>query len=117
MLRVVADDKTTAELGSGLDELVREGARRMLAAALEAEVDAYVSGLAGEVDEHRRRLVVRNGHAEPRHIVTGAGPVEVVAPRVNDRRVDEVTGERRRFRSSIVPPWARSPRRWPRSCR
>jgi transposase-like protein len=107
MLRVVADDKPTAELGSGLDELVREGARRMLAAALEAEVDAYVSGLVDEVDENGKRLVVRNGHAEARRIVTGAGPVEVVAPRVNDRRVDEATGERRRFRSAIIPPWAR----------
>ena len=107
MLRVVADDKTSAELGSGLDELVREDARRMLAAALEAEVDAYVSGLVDELDEHGKRLVVRNGHAEPRQIVTGAGPVEVRAPRVNDRRVDDATGERRRFRSSIIPPWAR----------
>lgn len=107
MLRVVADDKTTAEMGSRLDDIVREGARRMLAAALEAEVDAYVSSLADEVDERGKRLVVRNGHAEPRRIVTAAGAVEVVAPRVNDRRVDEATGERRRFRSSIIPPWAR----------
>ena len=107
MLRVVADGQTTAEMATGLDELVREGARRMLAAALEAEVDAYVSGLVDEVDEHGKRLVVRNGHAEPRHVVTGAGPVEVVAPRVNDRRVDETTGQRRGFRSSIIPPWAR----------
>jgi putative transposase len=107
MLRVVVDDKTNAEVGSGLDELVREGARRMLAVALEAEVDAYVSAFADEVDEAGRRLVVRNGHAQRREIVTGAGAVEVVAPRVNDRRVDEETGERRRFRSSILPPWAR----------
>jgi transposase-like protein len=107
MLRVVADDKTSAEMVAGLDELVREGARRMLAAALEAEVDAYVSGLVDEVDEAGKRLVVRNGHAEPRYIVTGAGAVEVIAPRVNDRRVDEGTGQRRRFRSSIIPPWAR----------
>lgn len=107
MLRVVADEQTTAELGSALDEIVREGARRMLAAALEAEVDAYIAGLVGEVDEHGRRLVVRNGHAEARQVVTGAGAVEVVAPRVNDRRMDEVTGERCRFRSSILPPWAR----------
>jgi transposase-like protein len=107
MLRVVADERTSAELASSLDELVAEGARRMLAAALEAEVDAYVSGLVDELDEHGKRLVVRNGHAHPRQIVTGAGPVEVVAPRVNDRRVDEATGERRRFRSSIIPPWAR----------
>lgn len=107
MLRVVADDKTSAELACGLDEIVREGARRMLAAALEAEVDAYVAGLAGEVDEQGRRLVVRNGHAQPRQIQTGAGAVEVVAPRVNDRRVEETTGERYRFRSQILPPWAR----------
>jgi len=107
MLRVVADDKTSAEMGSVLDELVREGARRMLAAALEAEVDAYVSALAGEVDEAGKRLVVRNGHAQPRDIQTGAGSVEVIAPRVNDRRVDEATGQRQRFRSAIVPPWAR----------
>ena len=60
-----------------------------------------------EVDEHGHRLVVRNGHAEPRSLVTGAGPLEVRAPRVDDRRVDEVTGERMRFRSSILPPWAR----------
>ena len=106
MLRVVADERTGAELGLSLDGLVAEGARRM-AAALEAEVDAYVSGLVDEVDENGKRLVVRNGHTAAHEIVTGAGPVEVVAPRVNDRRVDEATGERRRFRSSIIPPWAR----------
>ena len=75
----------------------------MLAAALEAEVEAYVSSLTHEVDEHGHRLVVRNGHAEPRSLVTGAGPLEVRAPRVDDRRVDEGTGERMRFRSSILP--------------
>jgi putative transposase len=75
------------------------------------ERDAYVSSLLDEVDEHGRRLVVRNGHAEPRSLVTGAGPLLVHATRVNDRRVDEATGEHMRFRSSILPPWARkSPR-------
>jgi putative transposase len=54
-----------------------------------------------------RRLVVRNGHAEPRQVVTVAGAVEVTAPRVNDKRTDPVTGERRRFRSQILPPWCR----------
>ena len=107
MLRVVADEQTSAELGSSLDAIVAEGARRMLAAALEAEVDAYVSAFVDQVDDNGRRLVVRNGHAVPRHIATGAGPVEVVAPRVNDRRVDEVSGQRCQFRSSIIPPWAR----------
>ena len=89
----------------------------MLAAALEAEIDAYVSSLIHEVDEHGRRLVVRNGHAEPRSLVTGAGPLEVQAPRVNDRRVDEGTGERMRFRSSICRHGPESPPRWPRCCR
>jgi putative transposase len=72
-----------------------------------AEVDAYVSGLVDELDEQGKRLVVRNGHAQPRDIQTGAGPVEVIAPRVNDRRVDETTGRRHRFRSAIIPLWAR----------
>jgi transposase-like protein len=107
MLRVHVDEVPGAELSSSLDAIVVEGARRMLAAALEAEVDAYVSSLVDEVDEHGRRLVVRNGHAEPRALVTGAGPLEVRAPRVNDRRLDEVTRERMRFSSSILPRWAR----------
>jgi putative transposase len=107
MLRVHVDEVAGAELSSSLDAIVAEGARRMLAAALEAEVDAYVSSVVGEVDEHGHRLVVRNGHAEARSLVTGAGPLEVRAPRVNDRRLDEVTGERMRFSSSILPRWAR----------
>ena len=107
MLRVVVEQAADAELSSTLDELVAEGARRMLAAALEAEVDGYVSSLADERDEHGHRLVVRNGHAVPRSLTTGAGPICVRAPRVDDRRVDEVTGERCGFRSSILPPWAR----------
>ena len=107
MLRVHVDEAADAELSTALDELVAEGARRMLAAALEAEVDAYVTALATERDDQGHRLVVRNGHAVARSLVTGAGPIEVLAPRVNDRRVDEVTGERVRFRSLILPPWAR----------
>jgi putative transposase len=90
-----------------IDEIVREGARRMLAAALEAEVAAYVAAHAGEVDERGRRLVVRNGHAVPRRVLTSAGAVAVRAPRVNDKRVDDATGERRRFSSAIWPAWCR----------
>jgi transposase-like protein len=93
--------------GSVLDEIVREAARAMLAAALRAEAAAYVEEHASEVDEHGRRLVVRNGYAEPRQVLTAAGPVEVVAPRVNDKRIDEATGERARFSSAILPPWCR----------
>ena len=107
MLRVVADDDTGAEMTLALDEICREGARRMLAAALEAERDAYLASFVDDRDEDGRRLVVGNGHARPRVIATGAGPIEVEAPRVNDRRVDEATGERRRFRSRILAPWCR----------
>lgn len=106
MLTVVNDESSREPAGSMLDEIVREGAQRMLAVALEAEVAAYIEAHAGELDERGRRLVVRNGHAEPRTITTGAGGIEIEAPRVNDRRVDEA-GERCRFSSSIIPPWCR----------
>jgi putative transposase len=107
MLSVVTDEPAGGELTSTLDEICREGARRMLAAALELEVDEYFAGLVDQLDERGRRLVVRNGHARPRTITTAAGAVEVRAPRVNDRRVDPDTGERARFKSSILPPWCR----------
>ena len=107
MLRVLTDDDARADMTAGLDEIVREGARRLLAAALEAEVDGYIAAFAEERDEAGRRLVVRNGHAEARTITTAAGGLEIRAPRVNDRRVDEATGERAHFVSAIVPAWCR----------
>ncbi|MEU5307130.1 IS256 family transposase [Streptomyces noursei] len=107
MLTVVNEDGTTPSGSSLLDEVVREGARRMLAAALEAEVNAYIAELTDERDARGRRLVVRNGYHQPRQVTTAAGVVEVKAPRVNDKRVDEQTGERRRFSSAILPPWCR----------
>ena len=107
MLTVLTDASTGEELASTLDAICREGARRMLAAALELEVDEHLSALRGEVDEHGRRLVVRNGRARPRVITTAAGAVPIRAPRVNDRRIDPDTGERMRFRSSIIAPWCR----------
>lgn len=93
--------------GSMLDELAREGARAMLAAALQAEVAAYIDAHAHEVDQDGHRLVVRNGHHRERQVATAAGAVEVRQPRVNDKRVDEMTGERARFSSAILPAWAR----------
>ena len=107
MLTVVADDDAQVELRLDLDAICREGARRMLAAALQAEQDAYLALLAEERDADGHRLVVGNGHARPRVIATGAGPIEVVAPRVNDKRIDEETGERCRFQSQILAPWCR----------
>ncbi|MFI0960667.1 IS256 family transposase [Streptomyces sp. NPDC021080] len=106
MLTVVNADGSTPN-GSLIDEIVREGARRMLAAALEAEVNSCIAELAGERDGDDRRLVVRNGYHQPRKVTTAAGTVEVQAPRVNDKRVDDTTGERKRFSSAILPPWCR----------
>ena len=103
-----ADDvRCPAGSSSLIDEIVREGARQMLAEALQAEVDAYIAQFADQRDECGRRLVVRNGSHQPREVLTSAGAVEVIAPRVNDRRVDPDTGERRRFSSAILPPWCR----------
>jgi transposase-like protein len=84
-----------------LDELVRQGARRMLATALLAEVDAYVAAHAEERDDQGHALVVRNGVARPRRVTTAAGELEIEAPRVDDRR------EGFQFKSKILPPWAR----------
>ena len=111
MLKVVHDSVSSNEDAGGsrslLDGIVRDGARRMLAAALRAEVAAYVDSHAGEVDENGYRLVVRNGYHHERDVLTAAGAVTVTAPRVNDRRVDPDTGERQRFSSAILPAWAR----------
>src|SRR5918992_1786501 len=107
MLSVVPDPVAGSSGSSLLDELAREGARRMLAEALRAEVDAYCERLAGECDEDGHRLVVRNGYHQPREVLTSAGAIEVTAPRVNDRRTDPDTGERKRFASAILPPWCR----------
>src|SRR5438270_786836 len=113
MLTVVSGDGSGHEGGkkdgspSLIDEIVREGARRRLAEALQAEVDAYIAAHAAERDENGRRLVVRNGYHQPREVLTSAGAIEVTVPRVNDKRTDPDTGERQRFSSAILPPWAR----------
>src|SRR3954471_14185921 len=95
------------EIAVSLDELAREGARRMIAAALKAEADDYVERFVDEHDEDGKRLVVRNGRARERRVTVGSGTVAVQAPRVNDKRVDEQTGERRRFSSKVLPAYAR----------
>jgi transposase-like protein len=90
-----------------IDDIVREGARRMLAEALQAEADACIARFVDERDERGHRLVVRNGSHQPREVLTSAGAVEVRAPRINDKRVDPDTGQRHRFTSAILPPWCR----------
>src|SRR5258705_5030241 len=97
MLTVVPEDcpgQPGAMDGSSslIDEIVREGARRMLAEALRAEVEAYIAQFADVRDEKGHRLVVRNCCHESRTVTTSAGAVDVTAPLVNDKRVDPDTG-------------------------
>ena len=89
-----------------LDEIAREGARRMLACALEAEAEAYVEFARAERDGRGHALVARNGYAREREVLCGAGSLTVKTPRVNDRRIGE-DGGRKRFSSVILPPYMR----------
>src|SRR3954453_10714131 len=106
-VRRLAVGEDDDEITITLDVLAREGARRMIAAALEAEVDEYVGLFVEELDEHGKRLVVRNGRAKERRVTVGSGTVPVRAPRVNDKRIDEDSGDRKRFSSRILPAYAR----------
>ena len=98
-------EEQAPEITQSLDELAREGARRMILAALELEVEHYMRALRHLRDEQGHAMVVRNGKAREPTVHLGAGSVKIRAPRVNDRRPD------RRFTSKILPPYMRrSPR-------
>ncbi len=88
-----------------LTEVLRDGARALLAQAVEAEVATLLSRYAGETSNDGRQRLVRHGHLPEREIMTGIGPVAVRCPRVRDR-VGEGS-ERIRFSSAILPPYAR----------
>ena len=92
-----------------LTEIARDGARRMLAAALRAEADTFVAQHAESVLPDGRQRVVRHGHGPERSIQTGIGALDVRRPKVRDRAVapDE---EKIRFTSAILPKWARRSR-------
>lgn len=89
-----------------IESLARREARKALAKAIEDEVTDYIEAHKHHVDESNHRLVVRNGHKPPRTILSGVGPIEVIQPRVDDRRVDE-NGVRFRFTSKYLPPYLR----------
>lgn len=84
-----------------LDEIAREGARRLLVQALNLEVEEYIQKFVNEKDESGHRLVVRNGYGKTRSVTMGGGSVEIRCPRVNDQRDGE------QFLSSILPPYLR----------
>jgi len=93
------------EARSTLDEIVREGARKMLQSAIESEVDELLVQHAGRRDENGKRLIVRNGYLPSRKLLTGAGPLEVKQPRVRDN--SPPSEDRLRFSPSVLPPYLR----------
>ena len=94
----------TSDARDMLTPILREGARKMLAMAIELEAQAWIDERSTLRDESGRRLVVRNGHQPARSIQTGVGDLEIVRPRIHDRRI----GERHEvFHSRILPPYLR----------
>lgn len=85
--------------------VLREGARRMLMQAIQAEIDVFVEGHADLVDDHGRQRIVRNGHAPERRIQTGIGPIKVQRPRVRDRGAGDAAPIR--FTSAVLPAYLR----------
>ena len=90
---------------SPLDQIIRDGAQRILQAAIEAEVDEFVARHADRRDPQGKRLVVRNGYKPGRTILTGAGQLEVEQPRVRDKSPE--VEQRVQFTSAILPPYLR----------
>ncbi len=95
--------EATPETMKTLEDFVREGARKLLQAAIEQEVEEHLARYQDRIDESGKRLVVRNGKMPERAILTGAGPLRIQRPRVDDRGLDE----EERFTSRILPPFMR----------
>ena len=93
-----------------LTAILRSGARRLLAQAIEAEADAFLAEMKGLRLPDGRERVVRHGHGPERLVQTGIGPVAVERVKLRDRGADEVGAGRVRFSSAILPRWARRTR-------
>jgi len=98
------------EVDDPLTAVLRSGARRLLAQAIEAEADAFLAEMKGERLADGRERVVRHGHSPERQVQTGIGPVEVQRVKLRDRAAGEAGAERIRFTSAILPRWARRTR-------
>jgi len=105
----VVELNSPGQIEDQLTEVLRRGARALLAQAVEAEVEAFLAGHAQWRDEQGRRRVVRNGYLPEREIQTGIGSVAVKMPRVRDRQA-KVSDERIRFFSKILPRYLRRTR-------
>jgi len=98
------------EVRDPLTEVLREGARKMLALAIEAEVEEFISQYHTLKDEGGRRAIVRNGYPGERDILTGLGSIPVSVPRVRDRRKE--VSQPVQFTSSILPKSFERPKVW-----
>jgi transposase-like protein len=90
-----------SETWSVLEQIAREGARKMLQQALELEVEEYIKAHRQDRDSLGRKTVVRNGYHPSRSIISGIGPIPIRQPRVDDRR------KQKRFTSTILPKYLR----------
>ena len=95
------EDQQSESMKNPLEDLLQEGARRLLQQAIGHEVDEYIAAHETEKDEDGRRMVVRNGSLPERELVTGIGAVGIRQPRVRDRREGE------EFSSRILPKYMR----------
>jgi len=93
-----------------LTAVLRDGARRLLAQAIEAEAEAFLATMKGERLPDGRERLVRHGHGPERMVQTGIGPVEVQRAKLRDRGAGEAGADRIRFTSAILPRWARRTR-------
>ena len=98
------------DIDDPLTAVLRSGARRLLAQAIEAEAEAFLTAMKGERLADGRERVVRHGHGPERQLQTGIGPVAVQRVKLRDRAAGEAGAERIRFTSAILPRWARRTR-------
>ena len=98
------------EIDDPLTAVLRSGARRLLAEAIEAEAEAFLAAMKGERLADGRERVVRHGHGPERLVQTGIGPAAVQRVKLRDRAAGEADAERIRFTSAILPRWARRTR-------
>jgi putative transposase len=103
---VIALKKPEPFVDDPITDVLRRGARKLLAEALEAEIESFLSQYANLKDQQGRRRVTRNGHLPERAIQTGIGPVPVKVPRARDRQPEDELGPVR-FNSTLIPPYLR----------
>ena len=103
MEQIIAEENGNANGENYLEAIIRQGARRMLASALEKEVEGFINSHKQHCDEKGHRMVVRNGYHPARTIQTGIGAIAIKQPRIDDRKLKS----EERFSSEILPKFMR----------